>query len=63
MVIIIYGGAIMFEIEDLIKDIEILRAKLLFLIGKKQGNLLDEEIVNTNKILSEALSQYNRALG
>lgn len=43
------------DIEDSEKDIQILKAKLLFLIGKKQGNLDNEEVAKTYKILNEAL--------
>lgn len=52
----------MSEIEDLLKDVEILREKLLFLIDQKQGNLVDTEVVNMSKILNGALNQYNKAL-
>jgi len=45
-----------YEQEDSLKGIQILRAKLLFLIEKKQGNLADVEVINTNKILNEALA-------
>ena len=33
----------MSEIEDLLKDVEILREKLIFLIEDKKGNLVDSE--------------------
>ena len=52
----------MSEIEDLLKDVEILREKLLFLIEDKQGNLVDSEVVNISKILNGALNQYNKVL-
>ncbi|WP_242844926.1 aspartyl-phosphate phosphatase Spo0E family protein [Clostridium cylindrosporum] len=50
------------EVEDLLKDVEILRKKLLYLIDKKQGDLVDEEIVNLSKVLNAALNQYNKVL-
>lgn len=46
----------LYELEDSPKSIQILRAKLLFLIGKKQGDLDDVEVINLNKILNEALA-------
>ncbi|KMT23111.1 Spo0E like sporulation regulatory protein [Clostridium cylindrosporum DSM 605] len=52
----------MSEVEDLLKDVEILRKKLLYLIDKKQGDLVDEEIVNLSKVLNAALNQYNKVL-
>ena len=53
----------MYEINDSLKDIKILKAKLLFLINKRQGNLDDVEVVKANKILNEALNKYNSGLG
>lgn len=50
------------EIEDLLKDVEILREKLLYLIDKKQGNLIDEEVVSMSKVLNAALNEYNKVL-
>jgi len=50
------------EIEDLLKDVEILREKLLYLIDRKQGNLVDVEVVNISKILNAALNEYNKIL-
>ncbi len=52
----------MSEIEDLLKDVEILREKLLYLIDKKQGNLIDEEVVSMSKVLNAALNEYNKVL-
>ncbi|MBU3145195.1 aspartyl-phosphate phosphatase Spo0E family protein [Clostridium sp. CF012] len=52
----------MSEIEDLLKDVEILREKLLFLIDKKQDNLVDPEVVNISKVLNAALNEYNKVL-
>ena len=52
----------MSEIEDLLKDVEILREKLLYIIDKNQGNLVDAEVVSISKILNGALNQYNRVL-
>jgi len=51
------------DINDSLKEIRILKAKLLFLINKRQGNLADAEVVNANKILNEALKQYDSCLG
>jgi hypothetical protein len=62
VILLLLGGVIMAEIEDLLKDVEILREKLLYLIDEKQGNLVDEEVVNMSKILNGALNQYNKAL-
>lgn len=50
------------EIEDLLKDVEILREKLLYLIEEKQGNLIDEEVVSMSKVLNAALNEYNKVL-
>jgi Spo0E like sporulation regulatory protein. len=50
------------EIEDLLKDVEILREKLLYLIHKKQGNLIDEEVVHMSKVLDATLNEYNKVL-
>lgn len=50
----------MSELEDLLKDIDILRAQLEELINKKQGNLVDSEVVTASKILNAALNQYNK---
>lgn len=52
----------MSEIEDLLKDVEILRKKLLYIIDKNQGNLVNAEVVSISKILNGALNQYNRVL-
>lgn len=52
----------MSEIEDLLKDVEILREKLLYLIEEKQGNLIDEEVVSMSKVLNAALNEYNKVL-
>ena len=62
MEILLFGGVIMSEIEDLMKDVEVLREKLLYIIEKKQGNLVDEEVVSISKILNAALNQYNKVL-
>jgi hypothetical protein len=53
---------ILSQIEDLLIDVEILRGKLINLIDKKQGNLVDFEVINSSKILDETLNQYNQAL-
>lgn len=55
-----HGGVSMSELEDLLKDIDILRAQLEELINKKQGNLVDPEVVTASKILNAALNQYNK---
>lgn len=52
----------MSEIEDLLKDVEILREKLLFIIEEKQGDLVDPEVVTASQILNAALNQYNKIL-
>ncbi len=53
---------ILSEIEDLLKDVENLREKLIYLIDKKQGDLIDEEVVNISRILNAALNKYNEVL-
>ncbi|WP_291580883.1 aspartyl-phosphate phosphatase Spo0E family protein [Clostridium sp. UBA6640] len=50
----------MSELEDLLKDIEILRVQLEHLINEKQDNLVDKEVVAASKILNAALNQYNK---
>lgn len=47
------------EIEDLLKDVEILREQMEELIEKHKGNLTDLEVVAASKILNAALNQYN----
>lgn len=54
------GGVSMSELKDLLKDIDILREQLEHLINKKQGNLIDPEVVTASKILNAALNQYNK---
>ena len=53
----------MYDINDSRKDIRILKAKLLFLINKRQGNLADMQVVNANKVLDEALSKFDSCYG
>lgn len=55
-----YGGVIMSEIEDLLKDIDTLKEQLNELINKKQDNLTDPEVVEASKILNAALNKYNK---
>lgn len=50
----------MSELEDLLKDIDILREQLNELINKKQDNLDDPEVVAASKVLNAALNQYNK---
>lgn len=50
------------EIEKLLQNIEILRKQLEDMIDKKQGNLIDEEVISMSKILDAALNQYNKIL-
>lgn len=50
----------MSEIEDLLKDVEILRTQMEELIQKRQGNLTDPEVVTASKILNATLNQYNK---
>jgi hypothetical protein len=50
----------MSELEELLKDVEILRSNLEYLINQKQGNLIDPEVVAASKILNAALNQYNK---
>ena len=52
----------MTELEDLLKDIDKLRNNLQVLIERKQGNLVDSEVVAASKILNAALNQYNKFL-
>lgn len=49
----------MSEVEDLLKDIEILRGQLENLIKQHEENLIDPEVVTASKILNAALNQYN----
>lgn len=49
----------MSEIEDLRKDIEILREKLELLIKEKAFKLNDPEIIAASQILNAALNKYN----
>jgi hypothetical protein len=53
----------MAELEDLLKDINILRENLERLIDEKEGNLIDVEVVSASKILNAALNQYNKFIG
>lgn len=53
----------MTELEDLMKDIEILRDKLQLLIKQKHGDLIDPDVVAASRILNAALNQYNNFLG
>jgi len=50
----------MSELEDLLKDIDILIKQLEELITLKDGNLVDHEVVTASKILNAALNQYNK---
>ncbi|MFA6941149.1 MAG: aspartyl-phosphate phosphatase Spo0E family protein [Clostridiaceae bacterium] len=52
----------MTEIEDLLKDIEILRAQLELLIKNHQENLTDPEVISASQILNAALNQYNKLI-
>jgi len=53
---------ILSDLEDLLKDVENLREKLVYLIDQKQGDLIDQEVVNISKILNAALNKYNEVL-
>lgn len=55
-----YGGVIMSELEDLLKDIDILSTQLQELITEKQCNLIDPEVVAASEILNAALNKYNK---
>lgn len=50
------------EVEDLLKDVNILREKLEYLIDKKNGNLIDPEVVAASKVLNAALNRYNELI-
>ena len=50
------------EIKDLLKDIEIIRARLEGIINEKQGKLLDKDVVEASKVLNVALNKYNKIL-
>lgn len=52
----------MSELEDLLKDVEILRDELLQLINQKKGNLIDPDVISASTILNAALNQYNKFL-
>lgn len=49
----------MAELQDLLNDIEALREKLQKLIEKKQGNLIDPDVVAVSKILNATLNEYD----
>ena len=51
------------DIDNSLIEIRILKAKLLFLINKRQGNLADVQVVNANKVLDEALSKFDSCYG
>ncbi|MDZ4975760.1 Spo0E family sporulation regulatory protein-aspartic acid phosphatase, partial [Clostridium perfringens] len=46
----------MSELDELLKDIDILREQLERLINEKQGNLVDQEVVAASKVLNAALN-------
>lgn len=50
----------MSELDELLKDIDILREQLERLIKEKQGDLVDQEVVAASKVLNAALNQYNK---
>lgn len=52
----------MSEIEDLLKDVEILRTQLEQLINEHSGNLTDPEVIAASKVLNGALNQYNKLI-
>jgi hypothetical protein len=52
----------MSEIEDLIKDIEKLKANLDKLIHSKSFDLQDPEIVSASKILNAAITKCNELI-
>lgn len=56
------GGVVMNEIEELLKDIEMLRDNLQQLIERKKGNLIDTDVIAASKILNGVLNQYNKFL-
>lgn len=58
--ILFRGEDNMTEIEDLLKDIDILRTQLEKLIEKHKDNLVDPEVVAASKVLNGALNQYNK---
>lgn len=52
----------MAELDELLRDIELLRDNLNKLIQQKQGNLIDRDVIAASKILNAALNQYNMFL-
>lgn len=52
----------MTEVEELLKDIEMLRDNLQQLIEHRKGNLIDPDVIAASKILNGALNQYNKFL-
>jgi hypothetical protein len=50
------------ELDDLLKDIDILKEQLQILISKKNDNLIDPEVIAASKILNAALNQYNKLI-
>lgn len=50
----------MYNLKDLPNNIDILRNQLECLIIKKEGNLIDNDILAASKILNDALNQYDK---
>lgn len=59
---LISGGVVMPEIEELLRDVDSLREKLMYLIDDKQGDLIDAEVVNLSRVLNATLNQYNKVI-
>lgn len=49
----------MAEIEDFLKDAEILRTQM----EKNNGNLTDTDVVAASKVIKGALDQYKKFIG
>jgi hypothetical protein len=50
------------EIEQLLKDIDKLKDNIHQLINKRDGNLIDHEVVATSKTLDTSLNSYNKMI-
>ena len=56
------GEMLMINLYTLRKDINAVRTSLYELINKKQGNLLDSEIISVSQQLDILINKYNEIL-
>lgn len=52
----------MCNLDTIKKDINTIRATLDLLISKKQGNLLDNEIISVSQQLDVLINKYNETI-